>query len=119
MSASPTALANPHSEVAALPAIEWPTILLAVAAYGGWLSLTHAYGTWPAWLVVPGVALLLTFHSSLQHEILHGHPTRSAAMNRLFGILPLSLWIPYDRFRALHMIHHLSLIHISEPTRPY
>ena len=62
----------------------------------------------PAWIVLPGVAVLLTFHSSLQHEILHGHPTRSAAVNRLFGILPLSLWIPYDRFRALHLTHHVN-----------
>ena len=55
-----------------------------------------------------GVALLLTFHSSLQHEILHGHPTRSAAVNRLFGILPLSLWIPYDRYRRPHLVHHVN-----------
>ena len=50
--------------------------------------------------------MLLTLHSSLQHEILHGHPTRSVAVNRLFGIRPLSLWIPYDRFRVLHLVHH-------------
>ncbi len=108
MSASPTALASPHSEVAALPAIEWPTIALIVAAYGGWFTLTSAYGEWPTWIVAPCIAVLLTFHSSLQHEILHGHPTRSAAVNRLFGFVPLSLWIPYDRFRALHMIHHVN-----------
>jgi fatty acid desaturase len=108
MSTPQTALENPRGEVAGMPAIEWPTVLLILAGYGGWLALTHAYGTWPTWLVVPGVAVLLTFHSSLQHEILHGHPTRSAAVNRLFGILPLSLWIPYDRFRALHLAHHVN-----------
>jgi fatty acid desaturase len=108
MSAPPTELESPRSEVADLPAIEWPTVALIVLAYGGWLTLTQAYGEWPTWIVVPAVAVLLTFHSSLQHEILHGHPTRSAAVNRLFGILPLSLWIPYDRFRALHLVHHIN-----------
>jgi fatty acid desaturase len=108
MSTPQTALDNPRGEVAGMPAIEWPTVLLILAGYGGWLALTHAYGTWPTWLVVPAVAVLLTFHSSLQHEILHGHPTRSAAVNRVFGILPLSLWIPYDRFRALHLAHHVN-----------
>ena len=108
MSAPHTALQRPRSGVADLPPIEWPTIALIVLAYGGWFTLTRAYGEWPTWLVVPTVAVLLTFHSSLQHEILHGHPTRSAAVNRLFGILPLSLWIPYDRFRALHLVHHIN-----------
>jgi len=108
MSATQTALERPRGEVAALPAIEWPTVALIVFAYGGWVTLTRAYGEWPTWVVAPCVAVLLTFHSSLQHEILHGHPTRTAAVNRLFGILPLSLWIPYDRFRALHLAHHVN-----------
>jgi fatty acid desaturase len=108
MSATPTGLEGPRSNDAALPAIEWPTVVLIVLTYGGWFTLTQAYGEWPTWIVVPAVAVLLTFHSSLQHEILHGHPTRSAALNRLFGILPLSLWIPYDRFRALHLAHHIN-----------
>ena len=108
MSAPQTATARPHDDVTAIPAIEWPTIALIVIAYGGWFTLTRAYGEWPTWIVAPCLAVLLTFHSSLQHEILHGHPTRSAAVNRLFGILPLSLWIPYDRFRALHLTHHVN-----------
>ena len=108
MSAPQTATARPHDDVTAIPAIEWPTIALIVIAYGGWFTLTRAYGEWPTWIVAPCLAVLLTFHSSLQHEILHGHPTRSTAVNRLFGILPLSLWIPYDRFRALHLTHHVN-----------
>ena len=99
---------RPSGEVATLPGIEWQTVALIVFAYGGWFTLTLAYGEWPTWIVAPCVAVLLTFHSSLQHEILHGHPTRSVAVNRLFGILPLSLWIPYDRFRALHLAHHVN-----------
>jgi len=91
-----------------VPAIEWPTVALIVACYGGWLAATHAYGDWPLWVVAPCVAVLLTLHSSLQHEILHGHPTRSNAVNRLFGIIPLSLWIPYDRYRRSHLIHHIN-----------
>ena len=108
MSAPKTAPERPSSEVATLPAIEWPTVALIILAYGGWLTLTRAYGEWPTWIVAPCVAVLLTFHSSLQHEILHGHPTRSAAVNRLFGILPLSLWIPYDRYRRSHLVHHVN-----------
>jgi fatty acid desaturase len=108
MSASPTVLERPRNDVAALPAIEWPTVALIAFAYAGWFTFTRAYGAWPTWVVAPVTAVLLTLHSSLQHEILHGHPTRSTAINRLLGILPLSLWMPYDRFRALHMAHHVN-----------
>jgi fatty acid desaturase len=108
MSATPTGLERPRSNDDALPAIEWPTVALAIFVYGSWLTLTRAYGAGPAWIVTPCIAVLLTLHSSLQHEVLHGHPTRSTAINRLFGILPLSLWIPYERFRALHLAHHVN-----------
>ena len=94
--------------VAPVPDVEWPTLALVAIVYGGWLALTLQYGDWPLWALAPCIAVLLTFHSSLQHEILHGHPTRSVAVNRLFGMWPLSLWIPYDRFRALHLTHHVN-----------
>ena len=108
MSATDTVLERPQADTATVPAIEWPTLALICLAYGGWLATTSAYGTYPDWLITPLTAVLLTFHSSLQHEILHGHPTRSAGINRLFGIVPLSLWIPYDRFRHLHLVHHVN-----------
>ena len=43
---------------------------------------------------------------SLQHELLHGHPTRSRALNRLLGLLPLAVWYPYDLYRETHLAHH-------------
>jgi fatty acid desaturase len=89
-------------------AVELPTLLLLVAAYGGWLAVTSAYGRWPLWIVAPVTAVLLTLHSSLQHEILHGHPTRWRTLNRLMAIVPLSLWLPYERYRENHLKHHIN-----------
>jgi fatty acid desaturase len=100
------ALSTPRTR-AELAAVEIPTLLLIVLAYGGWLAITYAYGRWPLWIVAPVGALLLTLHSSLQHEILHGHPTRWAALNRLLGMVPLSFWLPYERYRQTHLIHHI------------
>ncbi len=93
---------------ARLPAIEWPTVALLVACYACWLVLTAAYGDLPLWLLAPGVAVTLAFHSSLQHELVHGHPTRSKSVNCALGIAPLSLWIPYERYRVLHLKHHVN-----------
>jgi fatty acid desaturase len=88
-------------------AVEIPTLLLLLLTYGGWLAITFAYNRWPLLLVAPLAVLLITLHSSLQHEIVHGHPTRWILFNRLLGMMPLSLWIPYDRYRQLHRIHHI------------
>ncbi|HUY84591.1 MAG TPA: fatty acid desaturase [Steroidobacteraceae bacterium] len=89
-----------------IAAVEWPTLALIFAVYGGWLAATLAYRHWPLVLVAPVVVLLLVLHSSLQHEILHGHPTRKPWINRLLAIVPLSLWLPYLVYRQTHLAHH-------------
>jgi fatty acid desaturase len=87
--------------------VEMPTLLLLVATVAGWLTVTYHYAQWSLWIVAPLAALCVTLYSSLQHEIVHGHPTRWHALNRLLGIAPLTLWLPFDRYRALHRIHHV------------
>lgn len=89
-------------------AVEWPTVLLLAVTFGAWLALTAAYGHLPAWLVLPPLVVLLTFHSSLQHEIVHGHPTRWHAVNRALGMVPLAFWLPFVRYRQTHLVHHVN-----------
>jgi fatty acid desaturase len=86
--------------------VEFPTLLLLLATYGGWLAVTRAYGHWPLIIVAPLVTVLLTLHSSLQHECVHGHPTRWERVNRLLAVVPLSLWLPYYHYWRLHRRHH-------------
>ncbi len=88
------------------PGVEWPTVALALAIYGGWLALTWFYQAWPGWLVFPGLAWLVAWQSSLQHEVLHGHPTRIRAINDALGVPPLLLWLPYHLYRVSHLRHH-------------
>lgn len=86
--------------------VEWPTVALAVAIYTAWLLLTwfHAALPWP--LLFVGGAWTVAWHGSLQHELLHGHPTRHPWLNRAIGLPPLLPHLPYDRYRALHLAHH-------------
>jgi fatty acid desaturase len=91
-----------------LPAVEVPTLVLILGTYAWWLTITYAYGVWPLWVEAPLGAVVLTLHSSLQHEILHGHPTRWPGVNALLGIVPLSLWLPYRRYHDLHLTHHIN-----------
>ena len=87
---------------------EWPTWIVIVAVYGGWLAILGAYHQ--ALLNLPLATVLLAvwaaWFMSLQHELIHGHPTRSARVNALFGYAPLSVWYPYALYRDSHLLHH-------------
>ncbi|MDP9581179.1 UNVERIFIED_ORG: fatty acid desaturase [Burkholderia contaminans] len=87
---------------------EWPTWLLVVAIYGGWLAvlLLVRAERLPLAAATPPLILLGAWHMSLQHELLHGHPTRSAFVNRLLGYPPLTIWYPYTLYRDTHLDHH-------------
>ncbi len=85
---------------------EWPTWLLIVCIYGLWSGLLLGYNKLPVWLSNPALVLVTAWFMSLQHELLHGHPTRHAGFNRLLGLLPLSAWYPYDIYRDSHLLHH-------------
>lgn len=85
---------------------EWPTVALAGVIYAAWLLLTwfHAAVPWP--LLLAGGASVVAWHASLQHELIHGHPTRYPWLNRALGLPPVLLHLPFDRYRALHLAHH-------------
>ena len=85
---------------------EGPTWALAGLIYGGWGLLTWCYDLVPWWLVLPTGAWLIAWQMSLQHELIHGHPTRNRRVNAALGFLPLSLWLPFACYRESHLAHH-------------
>ena len=86
--------------------IEWLTLGLFVGFYVAWLVvvLLHERLPWPVSIAV--LALLGGFYMSLQHEALHGHPTSRRSVNTALAFAPLSLWLPYLRYRRSHIVHH-------------
>ena len=86
--------------------VEWPTVCLIVAVTAAWAALTASAAAIGLWLAVPAVAILVAFHSSLQHEVLHGHPTRWQWLNDALVFPALGLVVPYQRFRDSHLAHH-------------
>jgi fatty acid desaturase len=85
---------------------ELPTWLLIAIIHGGWfMTLIH----WRTLGLLPATLLLIGFsawYMSLQHELIHGHPTRFPRLNQLFGTLPLAVWYPYGLYRDSHLAHH-------------
>lgn len=87
-------------------AIEWPTLILFVAAYALW-----AAGTRLLWPLSPVLAILVTGVavaqlSSLTHEVLHGHPFRSQLLSEALVFPATAVFIPYLRFKDTHLQHH-------------
>jgi fatty acid desaturase len=85
---------------------ELPTWGVAAAVYGGWVGLALAWTALPVWATIPAMAWWLAWHGSLQHEIIHGHPTRIPWINTALGLPPLALWLPYPLYRSSHLKHH-------------
>lgn len=89
-------------------AIEWQTMAVLAGFFAAWLGvvLFHRHIPWP--LQFAALVYLGGLWLSTKHEILHGHPTRWTWVNTVLGSAPLSLWIPYGRYKASHIQHHRS-----------
>jgi len=85
--------------------VEWRTLALLGACYGVWGGATFLYGA-IGWAVLPVAAFAVALHLSLQHEAIHGHPTRVRWLNDLLVFPALALCIPYGRYRTTHLRHH-------------
>ncbi|QXT40951.1 fatty acid desaturase [Gymnodinialimonas ceratoperidinii] len=82
----------------------WPTFALISACYATWLAVLFLVPWVGAaiLLLIPLIAL----QSSLQHEVMHGHPFASRRASEALVIGSLNLAIPYLRFRDTHLAHH-------------
>lgn len=93
---------------------EWPTWILIFIIHAGWL------GTLFFWREIGTLAATLlmiwwcAWYMSLQHELIHGHPTPWPWVNRLFGYAPLAVWYPYKLYRDSHLRHHVDF-HLTMP----
>ena len=94
---------------------EWPTLAVAAACHGGWIAALAMAGSMPAILWAPILVVTIAWHSSLQHEALHGHPFAGMIANEALVFPALGLFVPYRRFRTLHLSHHRD----SNLTDPY
>jgi fatty acid desaturase len=89
--------------------IEWPTVGLIVFVYATLGGLVWFHAALPWWLILAVGSYAACLHSSLQHEVLHGHPTRNRFINEALVFAVPHLWLPYGRYRDTHLAHHNDL----------
>jgi fatty acid desaturase len=107
IAAAKTSVEAEQSHAVARVGVDWPTLLLAAGIYGAFAALTWFYHDLPWWLVLPLGWAIVCLQASLQHEAVHGYPTRWSWLNYLIALPPLSLWQPYGIQRTDHLKHHI------------
>ncbi len=86
---------------------EWPTLALLSICYLVWTVGVTILPQHSLILATSVTALAIALHSSLTHEIVHGHPFRGRRrLNEALVAATLILWIPLGRFRDTHLAHH-------------
>jgi fatty acid desaturase len=97
-------------------AVEWPTVGLIVLVYAVLAALVWHHALLPWWLLLVVGSYAAALHVSLQHEVLHGHPTRHRRLNEALVFVSPHFWMPYQRYRATHLRHHHDQ-HLTDPSR--
>ena len=95
--------------------VEWLTLGLILLTTAAWAGCVFGLAALSPTLAVLALAPIIALHSSLQHEAIHGHPTRHAWLNAALVWPAFTLVIPYARFRDSHLAHH----HDERLTDPY
>jgi len=88
------------------PHVEWPTIAVAVAIAGGLGAVLTWHEHLPTIAVVVALALLSGWYGSLQHEVIHGHPTPWPVVNTALASVPIGLVVRFADYRRTHLDHH-------------
>jgi fatty acid desaturase len=87
-------------------AFEWPTLMIFIATYALWAAATTFLWSLSPVLAVLLASIAIAQFSSLTHEVLHGHPFRSQVWSETLVFPGLTVFVPYLRFKDLHLQHH-------------
>ena len=90
------------------PRIERPTLIVAAMIAAGFAAVLLGHRHLPLAVEVVVLALLGAWYNSLQHEVIHGHPTPWPPVNTAMVSAPLGLLVPFAVYRDTHLAHHRS-----------
>lgn len=105
----------PGGDLRSRAAVEWPTLAMLTGCYAVWFAALFVLPQVSLALSVAIAGIAIALHSSLTHEVVHGHPFRNQSINAALVFPALTLVIPYLRFKDTHLAHHED----SNLTDPY
>jgi fatty acid desaturase len=103
------------SEIVLPTRVEWPTVAVWSSIAAGFAAILRWHDELPTVVVVAGLAVLTAWYNSLQHEVIHGHPTPWRRINTAMASLPVGLVIPFGWYRSSHLAHHRDE-YLTDPT---
>lgn len=86
--------------------VEWPTVLLIAVVVCSFGVVTRFHERLSTVAFVCALGVVTAWWSSVQHELLHGHPFPNQKINDAIGHLPLAFWLPYPLYKSSHLKHH-------------
>lgn len=87
---------------------DWPTLLAIGMFWSALVATVMLADHIPTVAIIAILGVLGGFYMSLQHEVIHGHPTRSRRFNWAIVGIPLGLVLPFTRYYDAHVGHHNS-----------
>ena len=94
--------------------VDRPSFFLMICCYIAFGVVTTAMASWSPIAAIIAAGFVITLHSSLQHEALHGHIVRSDFWRYMMAFPAMGLFVSYERFRDTHLAHHED-IHLTDP----
>lgn len=93
---------------------EVPTLLVAFAIYAGWIALLCLHHRLPWWLLAVAGGYVTQWHSSLQHEAIHGGRRMPRWLRAAVAVPPVGGSLPFALYRRWHLRHHRNG-HLTDP----
>lgn len=81
-------------------------MFVAIAIAAGFAATLLFHGHVPTLVTIALLGVLSAWYGSLQHEVIHGHPTPWSSVNHAFAAVPINVFMYYDEYRSSHLAHH-------------
>lgn len=99
----------------------WKTWIILILVYALFLTTTFFHSFIPTVALFLLGGLTIAWFGSVQHELIHDHPSRQTWLNELLGFPPLNPFLPFKIYKESHILHHQSkpLTMPGEDTKSY
>lgn len=86
----------------------WITWIILILVYALFLASTYFHSSIPTLALFLLGGFTIAWFGSVQHELIHDHPSRYTWLNEMLGFPPLNPFLPFKIYKESHILHHQS-----------